>query len=185
MRYTVDCLLQLFLDYSSYYNLWELVGNEYSPITLYYRYESTQNLIHCNPKAHAVRINWKTTFKLDHLIIRNSSLLPFCQTNQIHHIAYVSFALIIWSLYEVQRFYLNLFLIWNSNESKKWLNYPNLPKTNSRPGASSPPLWLIFETMINDKKWPNSLADLKKKTSLFFYQAKKKLLEYTGSFLQN
>ena len=30
--------------------------------------ESTQNLIHCNPKAHAVRINWKTTFKLDHLI---------------------------------------------------------------------------------------------------------------------
>ena len=58
-------------------------------------------------------------------------------------------------------------------------------------GASSPPRqprqlpWLIFETIIDYKKWPKQLGRFQeKKVSLFFYHAKK-LLKYTVSFLQN
>ena len=78
-------------------------------------------------------------------------------------------------------------------------------------GASSPPRqprqlpWLIFETIINYKKWPKQLGRFQEKSvSLFFYQAKNLLKyilwffcriekiyiilpskKYTGSSLQN
>ena len=58
------------------------------------------------------------------------------------------------------------------------------------PGASSPPRQprqlplMIFETIINYKKWPKQLGIFQEKNILIFYQAKK-LLKYTMSFLQN
>ena len=57
------------------------------------------------------------------------------------------------------------------------------------PGASSPPRQprqlplMIFETIINYKKWPKQLGRFEKK--IFIFLPSKKLLEYTVPFLQN
>ena len=58
-------------------------------------------------------------------------------------------------------------------------------------GASSPPRqprqlpWLIFETIINYKKWPKQLGRFQEKKYSYFSTKQKKLLKYTVSFLQN
>ena len=55
-------------------------------------------------------------------------------------------------------------------------------------GASTPPRqlpWLIFENIIDYKKWPKQIGRFQEKDILIFLPSKKTLLKYTVSFLQN
>ena len=67
---------------------------------------------------------------------------------------------------------------------------PSMPLVQTGAGASSPPRqprqlpWLIFETIINYKKWPKQLGRFEEK-NIFIFLPCKKLLKYTVSFLQN